>query len=82
MPPKLKSDTEMPLLGQASSVLAADFILASQQGNLESTDILPFSGPLQLPSREQVLKLYFFIRDLLGKKNSHVSQENIAKLVA
>ena len=82
MPPKLKSDTEKPLLGQAGSVLAADFILASQQGNLESIDILPFSGPLQLLSREQVLKLYFFIRDLLGKKNTHVSQENIAKLVA
>ena len=82
MPPKLKSDTEKPMIGQPDSVLAPDFILATQHGNLEGTEILPFSGPLQLPSREQVLKLYFFIRDFYGKKNTYISQENIAKVVA
>ena len=81
MPPKTKSDTEKPMLGQPDSVLKPDFILAAQEGNLD-TDILPFSGPLQLPTVEQVLKLYYFIREHLGKKNSRVSQGDIANMVA
>ena len=80
MPPKTKSDTDKPLLGQLDSVMKPDYLLAVQEGNLD-TDILPFSGPLQLPTSEQILKLYFFIREQLGKKNSKVSQDVIANKV-
>ena len=81
MAPKTKSDTEKPFLGQPDSVMRPDYLLAVQEGNLEN-DILPFSGPLQLPTSEQVLKLYFFIREHLGKKNGRVSQEEITNKVA
>ena len=57
MPPKIKSDTEKPMLGQPDSVMKPDFLSAADEGNFD-TDILPFSGPLQLPTAEQVLKLY------------------------
>ena len=80
MPPKTKSDTDKPLLGQPDSVMRPDYLLAVQEGNLD-TDILPFSGPLQLPTSEQILKLYFFIREQLGKKNTKVSQDVIANKV-
>ena len=81
MPPKTKSDTDKSVLGQPDSVMKPDFLLAADEGNLD-TDILPFSGPLQLPTVEQVLKLYYFIREQLGKKNGRVSQEEIANKVA
>ena len=80
MPPKTKSDTDKPLLGQPDSVMRPDYLLDVQEGNLD-TDILPFSGPLQLPTSEQILKLYFFIREQLGKKNNKVSQDVIANKV-
>ena len=81
MPPKTKSDTDKSLLGQPDSVMNPDFLLAADEGNLD-TDILPFCGPLQLPTVEQVLKLYYFMREQLGKKNGRVSQEEIANKVA
>ena len=53
MPPKTKSDTDKSVLGQPDSVMKPDFLLAADEGNLD-TDILPFSGPLQLPTVEQI----------------------------
>ena len=81
MPPKTKASTAKSLIGQPESVIKPEFCLATQDGNLD-TDILPFSGPLQLPTSEQVLKLFFFIRDILGQRNSHVSQAAIISKVA
>ena len=78
--PTTKSDTAKHLLGQPDSVLRPDFILAVEGGDLEP-NLLPFTGPLQLPSSEATLKLYFFYRNILGKKNSKISQQDIVSLV-
>ena len=81
MPPKTKSATDKPLLGQPDSALSSEFILAVEQGR-DHDDIFPFSGALKLPTIEQVLKLYFFLREQAGAKNSHVSQKEISGKVA
>ena len=80
MPPVTKSDTEKYLIGQPDSVIKPTFILAIQEGN-QDTDQVPFSGPLQLPTTEEVLKLYFFFKNIAGKKNNWVSQNEIVSLV-
>ena len=80
MPPKTKSDTALFLLGQPDSALHPEFIEAvMKDGSVTST--LPFKGPCQLPSIEQTAKLYFFLREIDGKKNRHFSQNAIEGLV-
>ena len=32
--------------------------------------LIPFSGPLQLPTKMKALKLFWFIRDVIGRHNS------------
>ena len=59
------------LIGSATSVLKPDFI--SRYVKDESLDIVtstPFSGPLQLPTKMEALKLFWFIRDEAGRKSS------------
>ena len=68
MPPKTRADTCKPLIGQPDSVLRPEFLQANQERK-DDTDVLPFSGKLQLPSREQVLKLYLFYRAQPGSSN-------------
>ena len=59
MPPKTKTATDKFLIGQPDSALRQEFIVAVQQGQDEE-NIHPWVGGLQLPTREQVLKLYLF----------------------
>ena len=59
MPPKTKASTVKNLLGQPSSVLREEFILANELGKPDH-DILPFEGPLLLPCKDQVLRLYLY----------------------
>ena len=80
MPPNTKSSTVKNLIGQPESVLRPDFILAIETGNLE-THHLPFVGPLQLPSSESVLKLYFFYRNMAGQRNSFVNKKEVESKV-
>ena len=81
MPPKTKSGTDKPLIGQPSMVLREEFLLANQESRCDE-NILPFKGPLQLPSNEQVLKLYFYYREQVGSNNQHVTPGSIALRVA
>ena len=81
MPPKTKASTETNLLGQPSSFFREEFILANELGKPDH-DILPFEGPLQLPCKEQVLRLYLYYRDQAGKFNNAVSPNNLATKVA
>ena len=80
MAPTTKAGTAKPLLGQPDSVLSPEFLLAVQE-NRPCDDILPFDRPLQaqLPSIEQVLKLYYFLREMVGKTNKHVSNFDVSK---
>ena len=66
--PITRADTCKPLIGKPDSVLRPEFLQANQERK-DDTDVLPFSGKLQLPSTEQVLKLYFFYRAQLGNNN-------------
>ena len=79
MPPKTRADTCKPLIGQPDSVLRLEFLQANQERK-DDTDVLPFSGKLQLPSREQVLKLYLFYRAQPGSSND--TQKKISSKVA
>ena len=83
MAPTTKAGTAKPLLGQPDSVLSPEFLLAVQE-NRPCDDILPFARPLQaqLPSIEQVLKLYYFLREMVGKTNKHVSNFDVSKQVS
>ena len=83
MAPTTKASTAKPLLGQPDSVLSPEFLLAVQE-NKPYDDILPFVRPLQaqLPSIEQVLKLYYFLREVVGKTNKHVTNLDLSKQVA
>ena len=81
MGPKTKAETAKFLLGQPDSVLRQDFLQAGQLGK-DDADILPWLGPLQLPTTEQVLKLYFYFREVAGRKNSTVPRAEVVNKVA
>ena len=71
------------LVGSTADILKEDFISACL--GAEETDLkswLPFSGKLQLPTKLEVLKLCLFIKDVVGKKNSHVNPGSINSTVA
>ena len=82
MPPKTKPVAKT-VLGQASSVLTDEFFQYVQLGDTsDDSALLPFKGPLQLPTVEQVVKLFFFLKEQVGLRNSKVSQDDIAKRVS
>ena len=74
MPPKTRIFNN--LLGQPSSVIREEFILAIEEGK-PVDDILAFKGPIQLPSKDQVLRLYLYYREKEGKYNSCDPQHDI-----
>mgnify|MGYP001317328682 CR=1 FL=1 len=60
------------LIGSATSVLKEAFI--NRDLNDDSTDLtssLPFNGPLQLPTKMQALKLFWFFKDKSSRFNSN-----------
>ena len=79
--PKTKASTAKFLLGQPDSMLKEDFLQAIQLGK-EYDDIQPWLGPLQLPTVEQVLKLYYYLREMEGKKNRWVYRAEVVNMVA
>ena len=59
------------LIGAVTSVLKEEFI--TRDLNDKSMDLassLPFSGPLQLPTKMQALKLFWFFKDEIGRYNN------------
>ena len=59
------------LIGAVTSVLKEEFItrdLSDKSMDLASS--LPFSGPLQLPTKMQALKLFWFFKDEIGRYNN------------
>ena len=81
MPPKTKAATAKTLIGQPSSVLTDEFLQAVQR-NEPDADLLPFSRPIQLPTAEQVVKLFFFFKEQAGLKNGHVPQGDVVSRVS
>ena len=65
------------------SVLGEDYILAMEidreEENVENW--LPFSGPRQLPTKNQVLKLYLYWRDLAGLRNGWTTTKDVTEIV-
>ena len=72
------------LIGSASSVLKEDFITRDlDDGSLDLASSLPFSGPLQLPTKMQALKLFWFFKDETGRFNTwRYSNSDIQGIVA
>ena len=78
MPPKTKADTAKFLIGQPDDVLHPEFLHAVIEGK-SVDELLPFSGPSRLPTVEQILKLYFYLREKVASQ--HVSrQRSVTKL--
>ena len=71
------------LVGSTTDILKEDFISACLSAEeIDFKSWLPFSGKLQLPTKLEVLKLCLFIKDVVGKKNSHVNPGSINSTVA
>ena len=68
---------EQCLLGDPESALRNEFLEAASEGKLHK--VLPFKGKINLPTREQVIKLYLYLRKLPGHYN--MSKENLAQIV-
>ena len=81
MPPKTKAATAKTLIGQPSSVLTDEFVQAVQRNDPDDADLLLFSRPIQLPTAEQVVKLFFFFKEQAGLKNGWVPQGDVASRV-
>ena len=62
-----RASTEKSLIGQPDSVLSLEWMQKLAKGESLS-DILPFSGRPNLPSKEMVVKLYFDYRSLDKKE--------------
>ena len=59
------------LIGSSTSVLKEEFVTKDFNGsNDDLTSSLPFSGPLQLPTKMQALKLFWFFKDQSGRFNT------------
>ena len=67
------------MIGQPSSALKSEFISVIQSSEHDKADnLFPFAGPPKLPTDEEILKLYWFLRDQAGTKNGQVSKVEIA----
>ena len=79
-----RSDPKHWLIESATSVLKAEFITEfTKDSSMDVTTSLPFSGPVQLPTKMQALKLFWFIRDIIGRKNNcNITNGQIQSIVA
>lgn len=80
MAPTTKSATAKFLIGQPSSVLESSWHDALKSGTLAlNQHLLPFSGKARLPTKEQILLLYFAFREI--KEHKLKSKPDIAEMV-
>ena len=79
-----RSDHMHWLIGSATTVLKPEFMTQFIEDKyLDVASSLPFSGPIQLPTKMQALKLFWFIRDEMGRHNScKLSNGQIQGIVA
>ena len=68
-----------PLLGNPESSFRREFLLAAEEGR-PTEGLLSFVGKVNLPTREQVVKLYIILRRLPG--NYRLDKEVVALMVA
>ena len=83
MPPTTKQGYIKPIVGSTYKVLKHEFIHWVQHGiGTKVCEELPFSGPLMLPNKDQVLKRHLFYRDYYGKKNPSMKTTDTCTSVA
>ena len=72
------------LIGPVRSVLKEEFITKDlNDASMDLASSLPFSGPIQLPTKMQALKLFWFFKDEIGRYNSwSLSNSDIQGIVA
>ena len=80
---KTKSTFDHFLVGSSTAVLKSEFIQQVEEAeSFDDITMLPFSGPLMLPTKMQALKLHLFLRVTVGKFNKGVSRSEISKLAS
>ena len=81
MAPVTKSATAKFLIGQPGSTLESSLHDALTNGTLAlNHHLLPFIGKARLPTREQILLLYFAFREI--KEHKLKSKQEVAEMVA
>ena len=70
------------LIGMITSVLKEDFILECRRDDFDISDWFPFVGKRKLPTRMEVLKLWYFLRVEEGKQNGWVKAGTLNTIVA
>ena len=83
MPPTTKSKTDKWLIGQPESVLKSEYILSVKcTGDQGWEEMYPFEGKFMLPTKMEILKLYWFEREEVGLFNYTVSRNDLLRIVA
>ena len=67
--------------GLVTSCLKEDFV-SGYNPDEGISDKIVFAGPYQLPTKLQVICLHLFLKDSVGKKNSHVKPATISRTVS
>ena len=70
------------LLGMSTSVLKEGFVVASGKDDFNIQDWFPFAGKPKLPTKMEVLKLWYFLRVEVGKNNQWVKAGVLNSIVA
>ena len=70
------------LLGMSTSVLKEGFVVASGKEDFNIKNWFPFAGKPKLPTKMEVLKLWYYLRVEVGKKNQWVKSGVINSVVA
>ena len=70
------------LLGMSTSVLKEGFVVASGKEDFNIKNWFPFAGKPKLPTKMEVIKLWYFLRVEVGKKNQWVKSGVINSVVA
>ena len=70
------------LLGMSTSVLKEGFVVASGKEDFNIKNWFPFAGKPKLPTKMEVIKLWYFLRVEVGKNNQWVKAGVINSVVA
>ena len=76
---KKKEDSLLP--GQFTAVLTEEFVVATQTEGYDQQKVkLPFLSK-QLPSQEEVIKLFLFLRQVAGPKNRFIQDVDLIQII-
>ena len=78
---KVKKKEDALLPGQFTAVLTEEFVVATQTEGYDQQKVkLPFLSK-QLPSQEEVIKLFLFLRQVAGPKNRFIQDVDLIQII-